>query len=155
METILGLIVGGLTRLAPEILKISDRKSQRKHEIAMQQAVAEYEKARAGGDPEIPRIALDNEALATMRAAVESQSRPTLGVVDALSASVRPMLTYTLLTLYATAKVAIFASAMRTGVPWDDAAAAAWGESDMAMFSGVVSYWFLSRTMEKSGSPYR
>ena len=47
IETLLGGLLGGAFRLAPEILKWMDRKSERGHELAMQDKALEFEKNRA------------------------------------------------------------------------------------------------------------
>ena len=44
IETLLGGLLGGAFRLAPEILKWLDRKGERGHELAMQDKALEFEK---------------------------------------------------------------------------------------------------------------
>jgi len=46
IETLLGGLLGGAFRLAPEILKRLDRKGERGHELAMQDKALEFEKVR-------------------------------------------------------------------------------------------------------------
>lgn len=46
IETLLGGLLGGAFRLAPEILKWLDRKGERGHELAMQDKALEFEKLR-------------------------------------------------------------------------------------------------------------
>ena len=46
IETLLGGMLGGAFRLAPEILKWLDRKGERGHELAMQDKALEFEKLR-------------------------------------------------------------------------------------------------------------
>ena len=46
IETLLGGLLGGAFRLAPEILKWMDRKGERSHELAMQDKALEFEKLR-------------------------------------------------------------------------------------------------------------
>jgi len=47
IETLLGGLLGGAFRLAPEVLKWLDRKGERGHELAMQDKVLEFEKLPA------------------------------------------------------------------------------------------------------------
>jgi len=42
LESLFGGLLGGLFRLAPEILKFLDRKSERKHEIALLKAEMDF-----------------------------------------------------------------------------------------------------------------
>ncbi len=46
IETLLGGLLGGAFRLAPEILEWLDRKGERGHELAMQDKALEFEKLR-------------------------------------------------------------------------------------------------------------
>jgi len=46
IETLLGGLLGGAFRFAPEILKWLDRKGERSHELAMQDKALEFEKLR-------------------------------------------------------------------------------------------------------------
>ena len=46
IETLLGGLLGGAFRLAPELLKWLDRKGERGHELAMQDKALEFEKLR-------------------------------------------------------------------------------------------------------------
>ena len=46
IETLLGGLLGGAFRLAPEILKWMDRNGERSHELSMQDKALEFEKLR-------------------------------------------------------------------------------------------------------------
>lgn len=46
IETLLGGLLGGAFRLAPELLKWLDRQGERGHELAMQDKALEFEKLR-------------------------------------------------------------------------------------------------------------
>ncbi len=50
IETLLGGLLGGAFRLAPEVLKWLDRKGERSHELAMQDKALEFEKLRGARD---------------------------------------------------------------------------------------------------------
>ena len=105
IETLLGGLLGGAFRLAPEILKWFDRRGERGHELAMQDKALEFEKLR--GAQRMSEIgaasdgAWNTGAIETLRDAVRSQGEKT-GVrwADALSSSVRPVITYWFMALY-------------------------------------------------------
>ena len=61
IETLLGGLMGGLFRLAPEVLKWLDRKGERGHELAMQDKALEFEKLRGA-----PVMATDLRASASL-----------------------------------------------------------------------------------------
>ena len=156
IETLMGGLLGGAFRLAPEFLKWLDRKGERGHELAMQDKALEFEKVRgasrmaeigAGAD-----AAWNTGAIEALRDAVRTQGEKT-GVLwaDALSSSVRPIITYWLMALYCAAKTVAFMAALNAGAGWGAAVLAAWSEADQALWAGVLNFWFLSRTFEKAG----
>ena len=154
IETLLGGLLGGAFRLAPEILKWLDRKGERGHELAMQDKALEFEKLRgaqrmseigAGAD-----AAWNVGAIETLREAVRTQGEKT-GVrwADALSISVRPVITYWFMALYCAAKTAAFAAAVTAGAGWGTAILHAWTEADQALWAGVLNFWFLGRVFDR------
>lgn len=154
IETLLGGLLGGAFRLAPEILKWFDRRGERGHELSMQDKALEFEKIRgAARMAEIGAsadLAWNTGALETLREAVTAQGRPS-GVkwADALSSSVRPVITYWFMALYCAAKTATFAAAVSAGVDWGTAVLHAWTEADQALWAGVLNFWFLGRVFDK------
>lgn len=99
IETLLGGLLGGAFRLAPEILKWLDRKGERGHELAMQDKALEFEKLR--GAQRMAEIgasadaAWNTGAIDALREAVAAQGqRSGVRWADALSISVRPVITY-------------------------------------------------------------
>ena len=154
IETLLGGLLGGAFRLAPEILKWLDRKEERGHELAMQDKALEFEKLRgaqrmseigAGAD-----AAWNVGAIETLREAVRTQGEKT-GVrwADALSSSVRPVITYWFMALYCAAKTATVAAALTGGAGWAAAIPYAWTEADQALWAGVLNFWFLGRVFDR------
>jgi hypothetical protein len=105
IETLLGGLLGGAFRLAPEILKWLDRKGERGHELAMQDKALEFEKIR--GAQRMAEIGASADAawnvgaVDTLREAVAAQgTRSGVRWADALSVSVRPVITYWFMALY-------------------------------------------------------
>ena len=154
IETLLGGLLDGAFRLAPEILKWLDRKGERGHELAMQDKALEFEKIRgaqrmseigAGAD-----AAWNVGAIETLREAVRTQGEKT-GVrwADALSSSVRPVITYWFMALYCAAKTATVAAAVTGGAGWGVAVLYAWTEADQALWAGVLNFWFLGRVFDR------
>ncbi len=146
IETLLGGLLGGSLRLAPELLKWIDRRGERAHELAMQDKALEFERLR--GAQRMQEFGAQAEqawttgSLAAFKEAIAAQA-PRSGVkwADALSSSVRPVITYWLMALYCAAK---WVALCEGGVQ------AAWSEADQALWAGVLNYWFLQRTLEKA-----
>lgn len=154
IETLLGGVMGGVFRLAPELLKELDRRGERAHELAMQDKALEFEKLRgAQRMTEIGAsadISWNTGALEALKEAIAGQGRPSgVAWVDALSASVRPMITYWFMALYCAAKTATFAGAIDTGSGWDSAVLQAWTDADQALWAGVLNFWFLGRVFDR------
>ena len=157
IETLLGGLLGGAFRLAPEILKWVDRKGERGHELAMQDKALEFEKIR--GAQRMAEIgasadaAWNTGAIEALRDAVRTQGEKT-GVwwADALSSSVRPIITYWLMALYCAAKTVAFIAALNAGAGWGAAVLAAWSEADQALWAGVLNFWFLGRVFDRRRS---
>ena len=154
IETLLGGLLGGAFRLAPEILKWLDRKGERGHELAMQDKALEFEKLR--GAQRMAEIgtaadaAWNTGAIDALKEAVAAQGRQS-GVrwVDAPSASVRPVITYWFMGLYCAAKTAAFGAAVTAGAGWGEAILHAWTDADQALWAGVLNFWFLGRVFDR------
>ncbi|HJW53966.1 MAG TPA: hypothetical protein VJ577_01710 [Burkholderiaceae bacterium] len=155
IETLLGGLLGGAFRLAPEILKWLDRKGERGHELAMQDKALEFEKLR--GAQRMAEIGASAEAawntgaIEALRDAVRTQGEKT-GVrwADALSCSVRPVITYWFMALYCAAKTAAFVGAVDTNIDWIASIQAGWTEADQALWAGVLNFWFLGRVFDRA-----
>ena len=154
IETILGGLLGGVFRLAPEVLKWLDRNGERSHELSMQDKAIEFEKIR--GAQRMSEIgasadaAWNSGAIDAFKEAIAAQATPT-GVpwADALSSSVRPIITYWLMALYCAAKTVAFVAALNAGAGWGAAVLAAWSEADQALWAGVLNFWFLGRVFDR------
>ncbi|MGL5949432.1 MAG: hypothetical protein ACRCYV_10490 [Aeromonas sp.] len=154
IETLLGGVMGGLFRLAPEALKWLDRRTERAHELAMQDKALEFEKLRGAG--RLEEINAQNEAawsegaISALTAAVRTQGEKTgVGWADALAASVRPVITYWFMALYCAAKIAAFIGALQSGLAITAAIALAWSDADQALWAGVLNFWFLGRVFDR------
>lgn len=152
---VLGTLLGGLFRMAPEFLKWLDRKDERKHELAMFDRQVDLEKTR--GDIKLQEIgaqrdaAIDTGVIGAFQAAMEQQTemvKSAGGWAATISALVRPLLTYYLLLLYGMYKLALVITSPDGA--WQDLLKVYTSE-DMALLAGVVNYWMLDRTLKRRG----
>ena len=156
IETLLGGLLGGAFRLAPEILKWMDRNGERSHELSMQDKALEFEKLRGaqrmGEIGAAADAAWNTGAIDALREAVAAQGQLS-GVrwADALSISVRPTVTYLFVLMYVGVKLATFIGSAGMGTSFGSALLATWTEADQALLAGILNYWFLNRTLEKAG----
>jgi len=152
---ILGSIFGGLFRLAPEVLKFFDRKDDRKHELAMYGLQIDLEKTK--GQVKIEEKYIDYGIAQTqaIQTAFEGQAKEAAASyrwVAALSALVRPMVTYILFGMYVAFKITIIVHAVNSGANWIDIARNHWTPDDFAMLNMILTFWFLGRSIEKRGN---
>ena len=146
--------MGGAFRLTPEILKWIDRKGERIHELAIQDKAIELERLRSAIRANELQIEAETSKHAAttsiLETAISAQGTIT-GVrwADALSSSVRPIITYWFMALYCAAKAAVFVSVFQNGGEWATAAQRSWTEADQALWAGVLNFWFLGRVFDR------
>jgi len=150
-ESILGGLLGGVLRLAPEVLKFFDRKDERKHELAM----ANVELVIAEKKIEFGMRQLDAEVdVATMQAmgqALKGQADMAKAggkIISAISAAVRPGVTVWFVGLYSAVKLAVMSLAFAQGAAWQEVILRSWTVDDAAIFSAIIMFWFVGRPIE-------
>lgn len=149
LETIAGGLMGGLFRLAPEVLKFFDRDNERKHELAMFDKQLEMERLTIDSKVAIAQERTYGQGLEALTEALKGEGKRTgIAWVDALSASVRPVIAYWFMLLYAAVKTTLIVMAVQED-GWVQAMALAWQEEDMAIFSSIISFWYLSRVFDR------
>ena len=155
---IFGSLLGGIFRLAPEVLKWMDKKDERAHERLMFEQQCALEQVR--GQQKLAEIGAQREAtvdagvMNAFNSAIEQQTemvKAAGGWVASLSASVRPVMTYYLLVMYGAAKAAGMYLAWVGGQPAADIFAKSWAPDDMALLTGVINYWMIDRSLMKRG----
>lgn len=153
VESLLGGLIGGLLRLAPEVLKFFDRKAERTHELAMANVeVAIAEKKLEYGMRQT-EAQIDIATLDAMGEALRGQaemSKEGGKIISAISALVRPIVTYWFVALYSIHKIALMFAASGTGETWQQVFTTTWGEQDWSIFSMILVFWFVGRVHERS-----
>ncbi len=149
---LLGSIFGGLFRLAPEVLKWLDRKDERGHELKMFEQQCQLEAQR--GSQKLQEIgaqrdmAVDVATMDAFKAAIESQTDMAKAApqwVAALSASVRPVVTYALIGTYLLLQIGMAINAGSVA----EASRLVITPDFVSLVSGTFNYWLLNRTLEK------
>lgn len=155
---VLGSVLGGAFRLVPEFLKAFDRKNERTHELAMFQEQCKLESQR--GAQKLAEIgaeraaALDTGAMDAFQAAIEQQTemvKAAGGWAAALSASVRPVVTYWVIALWSFIHTWYAFSAWQSGADPKTVFATMMTADFSALVAGTLNYWFLDRTLAKRG----
>lgn len=149
---LLGSVFGGLFRLAPEVLKFFDKKNERQHELSMFQLQTDLEKVKGQFKMEEKYADYSVEQLKAMQEAFKEQGTTAAASykwVSAVSALVRPGITWALFGIYAAVKLAALAMAMTGDAMWHEIVIKAWGAEDFAMLNMCLTFWFIGRSIEK------
>ena len=155
---ILGSIFGGLFRMAPEVLKFFDKKNERQHELVMFTRQCELETLR--GQQKLAEIGAQREAaidvgvMDAFQSAIEQQAtmvKAAGGWAAALSASVRPVVTYGVLFVWSFIHVWFAWNAWVTGAPPVEVFKMMMSPDFSALLAGTINFWFLDRTLAKRG----
>jgi hypothetical protein len=153
---ILGSLLGGVFRLAPEFLKWLDKRNERQHELAMFQRQCDLEAQR--GQQKLAEIGAQREAaidagvMDALGAAIQQQAdmaKAAGGWAASLSASVRPVVTYWILLVWSFVHVWFAVNAWLSGLPAAEVFKTAMSPDFSALVSGTLNYWFLDRTLAK------
>lgn len=156
---VVGSLLGGLFRLAPEALKWLDRRNERQHELAMFDRQCQLEQQR--GAQKLQEIgaqhgmAVDTGAMDALQAAITQQTEMVKaagpGWVAALSASVRPVVTYWVLGIWSFVHVWFAWQGWLAGMPPAEVFRLAMSADMAALVAGTINYWFMDRTLAKRG----
>lgn len=157
IETLIGTVLGGVFRIAPEVMKVWDRKNERAHEAVMLDKQISADTLKAQAAQQLAQTQADTQiGLADMQALVEAtkaQGQMT-GVkwVDAFNQLVRPMLAFQWLIFLWPAVVIVgfllSINASSTTVEILDAMHSAFGTEEKAMASSVASFWLVDRSLK-------
>ena len=153
-----GGLLGGIFRLAPEVLKYFDKKNEREHEMAMFSRQCELEQVR--GQQRLAEIGAQREAavdvgvLNAFNAAITQQTEMAVaagGWAAKLSASVRPIVTYWIMALWSFIHIWFAWQAHRAGASPEVVFKTMMTVDFCALVSGTINYWFLDRTLKQRG----
>lgn len=155
---VLGGLIGGIFRLAPEVLKYFDKKNERQHELAMFDKQCDLEKVR--GQIRLDEIgaqrdaAIDVGVMDALNSAINQQAemvKTAGGWAASLSASVRPVVTYWVLFIWSFVHVWFAWNSWLMGMPPIEVFKTMMTPDFSALLSGTINYWFLDRTLKQRG----
>ena len=147
MLALLSPLFGILGSLLPSVVRIFERKQEIKYEIeltkikldaAERQADLTYSIEMVKGDAQSRQSALDHD-----------KSLDGGKFINALRASIRPVITYTFFFLFVGVKVAAAYVMLSSGQSVPEMLKAVWDVETMSLFSTIIAFWFGSRVMEK------
>ncbi len=163
MIALFSAFLGLLGSAFPDFIKMFRDGRDRAHELALLKLQMEYdrEKLAAGREAAMAEHAYKlQEIMVTERQVLNHGAGTADGAVgiawvDALSGSVRPVITYCFFALYFVVKLCQFRLLLDAALPWQVAMSAPqalvglWSEDDMGIFAAVIAFWFGSRALGK------
>lgn len=153
---ILGSALGGIFRLGQAWLEARERQKDREHEFNMLQLngdqamkMGEQNMRLFGLAGDISLASQEIQAVQAVSQAQADEASKAGGFVAALSASVRPVVTYWLVLFYIVFKGCVVAAGWQSeGAVY--AIMGAYGETDLALLSSVLTFWFVDRSIRRS-----
>jgi hypothetical protein len=146
MLTLLGSLLGFLGSAFPQILKLFQEAHDRRHELAILNL--QMEQQRQGHQQRLEEIKSDGEIKQSV-ALYQHDSQPAgYKWVEALRASVRPILTYAFFLLFAAVKIAgLYAMVGFDGMSLAVALPLIWDAETQALFAAIMTFWFGQRAL--------
>lgn len=129
MITLLGSLIGFLSSIIPDVVKIFQDRQDKKHELEILKLQIQREQTAFNQKLEAINVQADIAESKQLYATYKTQIK----WVDALNGTVRPVIAYSFFFLYAFLKIE-FADNL-------------WTEEDQAIFAGIISFYFGQRSM--------
>lgn len=155
VESLLGGIFGGLLRIAPEFMKLWDRKAEREHEFRMAGLEMQIVEKKLDFGMRQTEAAVGVATLDAIGEALKGQSEMAKAggqLVAAISALVRPLVTYWFTALYSLHKIALMFVAYEQNGDWKQVFITTWTDQDWAIFSMILGFWFIGRVWERANA---
>lgn len=147
MLALLSPLFGILGSLLPSIVRMFERKQEIKYEIELTKIKLDAAERQADLQFDIEIV----KANAVERQSLLDHDKSIDGgkYINALRASIRPVITYTFFALFVAVKVAAAYVMLSTGQSVPEMLKAVWDVETMSLFSTIIAFWFGSRVMEK------
>lgn len=146
MLVLIGSLLGFVGSLVPEVFKFLRDRSDQAHELSILDRQVDLMKLKHKLTLEELQAVGENQAMKILYQYPQKMGIPW---VDALSGSVRPLITYAFFILYMGLKVVqiygLWCTFQHTG--WEMILGTIWGEEDQVLFATVISFWFGQRAL--------
>lgn len=149
MLTLLSPFLGIIGGLLPSIVRIFERKQEMQYEIKLIEAKLQAATQEAQIQLNIEDAKADVEDAKSVRSYDSNIDGGRF--INALRASIRPVITYTFFFMFVAVKVAAAYVMLSTGQSVPEMLKAVWDPDTMALFGTIMAFWFGSRVMEKMG----
>jgi len=147
MLALLAPFFGILGSLLPSVVRLFERKQEIKYELQLTEIKLNAASAQADIQYHIEEIKADAES--RQSALDHDKSLDGGKLINALRASIRPVITYSFFILFVAVKWAAAYVMIKQGQDIPTMLDAVWDADTMSLFSTIIAFWFGSRTMEK------
>lgn len=147
MLALLSPVFGILGSLLPSILRIFERSQEIKYEIQLTKIKLEAAEKQADLQFNIEMVKAD--ANSRQSALDHDKSLDGGKFINALRASIRPVITYSFFLLFVAIKIAAAWVMIDTGQSIPEMLKAVWDVETASLFAVIISFWFGARVMEK------
>ena len=147
MLALLSPLFGILGSLLPSVVRMFERKQEIKYEIELTKIKLDAAERQADLNFNIEMVKSDSN----LRQSALDHDKSIDGgkFINALRASIRPVITYTFFFLFCAVKIAAAYVMIKTGQSVPEMLNAVWDIETMSLFSTIIAFWFGSRVMEK------
>ena len=147
MLALLSPFFGILGSLLPSVVRIFERKQEIQYEIQLTKIKLDAAERQADLQFNIEMVKAD----ANLRQSALDHDKSLDGgkCINALRASIRPVVTYSFFFLFVAVKLAAAYVMLSTGQSVPEMLNAVWDVETMSLFSTIIAFWFGSRVMEK------
>ena len=144
MLSLLGSILGFGTSFLPKVMDFFQDKQDKQHELRLMDKQLENQKVLGAQKLQMTHVEADiRESEALLKHDAKLQNKASPWVVN-LAASVRPVVTYLLFL-----EIFVLTFAVQFGFIDKEQYQLIWSSEMSAVWAGIVSFWFGSRTMAR------
>jgi hypothetical protein len=146
MFALLGSLLGFAGSLLPDVFSMLRDRKDKTHELAILSKQMEFmEKGHHNRIAEINAMADAGESQYIYKFAAKSGN----AAIEALTTSVRPVLSYAFFSLYAYIKIASFFILHRYNNDIALSIVQVWSEEDQTIFCAIIAFWFGHRAFRR------
>jgi hypothetical protein len=145
MITLLASIVGFVSSVFPEILRIIKDKHDKKHALEILDRKMKLSKVKE--NMVLQEIEIKKDVLE--QAALYSTYKTGISWIDAMNGTVRPVLAYSFFIMYLGMKVLQYLAIKGHQGQLAEYLQVLWNIDDQAIFAGIISFYFGQRTFNK------
>ena len=150
MLSLLSPLIGIFGSLLPSVVRIFERKQELKYEIELAKIKLDAAIRAAEANIKLEEIKADVAEGQSIRDHDKSVDGGKF--INALRASIRPVVTYLFFFLFVAVKVSAAYVMLANGQSVPEMLKAVWDSETMALFSTIMAFWFGSRVLEKMES---